>query len=88
MKRFKTPLSQVSSISRGVCVLVGIGREDGAEDVEYITRKVLNMRIFQSEDGKKWDKSVKVRSGFHFETLNFSFCTSFSRRAKLAAQAL
>uniref|UniRef100_A0A914C1Z1 D-aminoacyl-tRNA deacylase n=1 Tax=Acrobeloides nanus TaxID=290746 RepID=A0A914C1Z1_9BILA len=50
----------ISSIGRGICVLVGITREDGPEDVEYIVRKLINLRIFEnSETGKRWDKSVK-----------------------------
>ncbi|KAF8384277.1 pqn-68, partial [Pristionchus pacificus] len=49
----------VGSINRGLCVLVGINRDDGQEDVEYIIRKILNTRLFASEEGKKWDKSVK-----------------------------
>ncbi|KAH7697480.1 D-tyrosyl-tRNA(Tyr) deacylase [Aphelenchoides avenae] len=50
----------VSSIGRGVCVLVGISRDDNAEDVEYIVRKILNLRLFSNpETSKAWDKSVK-----------------------------
>ncbi|KHJ87488.1 D-tyrosyl-tRNA(Tyr) deacylase, partial [Oesophagostomum dentatum] len=49
---------QISSIGRGVCVFVGISREDKDEDIEYIVRKILNVRLFAS-DNKRWDKSVK-----------------------------
>uniref|UniRef100_A0A914N165 D-aminoacyl-tRNA deacylase n=1 Tax=Meloidogyne incognita TaxID=6306 RepID=A0A914N165_MELIC len=49
----------ISSIGRGICVLIGIGREDGDEDIEYMVRKILNLRIFEDpENGKRWDKSV------------------------------
>ncbi|KAK6018543.1 D-tyrosyl-tRNA(Tyr) deacylase [Ostertagia ostertagi] len=51
-------LVEVSSIGRGVCVFVGISREDNDEDIEYIVRKILNVRLFASEN-KRWDKSVK-----------------------------
>ena len=51
---------QVSSIGRGICVLVGVGRDDNAEDVEYVVRKLLNLRLFANpETSKAWDKSVK-----------------------------
>lgn len=41
-------------------MLVGIHRDDGPEDMEYIVRKIVNLRIFDCVDnGKKWDKSVK-----------------------------
>ncbi|KAK5965377.1 D-aminoacyl-tRNA deacylase [Trichostrongylus colubriformis] len=48
----------VSSIGRGVCVFVGISRDDKDEDIEYVIRKILNVRLFESEN-KRWDKSVK-----------------------------
>ena len=53
-------LPQISSIGRGICVLVGLCREDNDEDTEYIVRKLLNLRLFECpEKGRRWDKSVK-----------------------------
>ncbi|KAI1728119.1 d-Tyr-tRNA(Tyr) deacylase domain-containing protein [Ditylenchus destructor] len=50
----------ISSIGRGICVLVGISRDDNAEDIEYVVRKLLNLRMYDNvESNKKWDKSVK-----------------------------
>lgn len=51
----------VSSISNGLCVLVGIARDDTEKDIEFIVRKILNIRLFESDDpdsGAKWNKSV------------------------------
>ncbi|CAJ0591412.1 unnamed protein product [Cylicocyclus nassatus] len=48
----------VGSIGRGVCVFVGISKDDKEDDIEYIVRKILNIRLFES-DKKRWDKSVK-----------------------------
>ncbi|CDW56455.1 Tyr Deacylase domain containing protein [Trichuris trichiura] len=48
----------VSRIEKGLCALIGLGREDNAADADYIVRKLLNVRIFEGEDGKKWDKSL------------------------------
>uniref|UniRef100_A0A0K0CZ22 D-aminoacyl-tRNA deacylase n=1 Tax=Angiostrongylus cantonensis TaxID=6313 RepID=A0A0K0CZ22_ANGCA len=48
----------VGSIGRGVCVLVGISRDDTDDDIEYIVRKILNVRLFESEN-KRWERSVK-----------------------------
>uniref|UniRef100_H2Z1D1 D-aminoacyl-tRNA deacylase n=1 Tax=Ciona savignyi TaxID=51511 RepID=H2Z1D1_CIOSA len=50
---------QVSAIGRGICVLVGISRDDGPKDTEYMVRKILNLRIFNDENDKRWSKSVK-----------------------------
>ncbi|KAI6185656.1 D-aminoacyl-tRNA deacylase [Aphelenchoides besseyi] len=52
----------ISEIGRGLCVLVGICREDTDEDIDYGVRKLLNLRFFDnSETEKRWDKSVKDR---------------------------
>ncbi|KAF1751097.1 hypothetical protein GCK72_017649 [Caenorhabditis remanei] len=48
----------VGSIGKGLCVLVGIHREDTEEDMKYIIRKILNLRIFPASEQKPWDKSV------------------------------
>ncbi|GAB0092714.1 D-aminoacyl-tRNA deacylase [Sergentomyia squamirostris] len=48
----------ISAIGRGLCVLVGICRDDSQKDVEYIVRKLLNIRLFEDPSGKRWSKSV------------------------------
>ena len=40
-----------SAIGQGLLVLVGICDEDGEEDIEYLCRKTINMRIFNDSDG-------------------------------------
>ncbi|KAM9792076.1 D-aminoacyl-tRNA deacylase 1 [Neosynchiropus ocellatus] len=52
---------QVSSIGRGLCVLLGISTEDTQKDAEYIVRKILNLRLFEDESGRAWSKSVMDR---------------------------
>jgi len=42
----------VGSIGRGLLILVGVANEDGASEVEYLCRKIVNMRIFDNEEGK------------------------------------
>ncbi|KAL9887439.1 D-aminoacyl-tRNA deacylase isoform 2-T2 [Glossina fuscipes fuscipes] len=49
----------ISSIGRGLCVLIGITHTDGSKDVEYLSRKLLALRLFEDENGKRWQKSVK-----------------------------
>ncbi|MEE6508019.1 hypothetical protein FKM82_018278, partial [Ascaphus truei] len=49
---------QISSIGRGICVLLGISLEDTQKDVDYMVRKILNLRVFADESGKPWCKSV------------------------------
>ncbi|KAG8444015.1 hypothetical protein GDO86_009271 [Hymenochirus boettgeri] len=49
---------QISSIGRGICVLLGISVEDTQKDIDYVVRKILNLRLFGDENGKPWCKSV------------------------------
>lgn len=39
-------------IGRGFLLLVGVEEEDTKEDVDYLTRKISNLRIFEDEAGK------------------------------------
>lgn len=41
----------VSSIQKGVLVLLGITNEDGEEDMKWLVRKITNLRIFNDMDG-------------------------------------
>ena len=50
-------------IDRGLLLLIGVGRDDTADDVGYVVRKVLELRIFEGEDGKPMDRSVAEISG-------------------------
>lgn len=41
----------VSSIGEGLMLLVGIEEADGDEDIEWLCRKIVNMRLFDDGDG-------------------------------------
>ena len=41
----------VSEINKGLNILVGIGVDDTLEDLEYLVRKIVNLRIFDDENG-------------------------------------
>ncbi|WP_028979253.1 D-aminoacyl-tRNA deacylase [Sporocytophaga myxococcoides] len=41
-----------SSISEGLLVLLGIAHEDTQEDSDWLTKKIINLRIFSDADGK------------------------------------
>ncbi|XP_076236791.1 D-aminoacyl-tRNA deacylase isoform X1 [Calliopsis andreniformis] len=49
----------ISSIGNGLCVLVGIKKDDSLEDMNYIVRKILNTKIFDGDNDKRWGASVK-----------------------------
>jgi D-aminoacyl-tRNA deacylase len=48
----------VGEIGRGLLVLVGVGVDDGADDVRYVAGKIRDVRVFEGEDGKGMDRSV------------------------------
>lgn len=41
----------VSQIAQGLLVLVGICDEDNNEDIEWLTKKISNIRLFDDENG-------------------------------------
>ncbi len=43
---------QISSIGRGVVVLLGVGVDDTQEDAAYIAKKIVGLRIFSDQDDK------------------------------------
>jgi len=43
---------EVANIAQGLVLFVGIGKDDGINDIEYLSKKVSNMRIFEDEQGK------------------------------------
>ena len=40
-----------SAIKQGLLVLVGIEDNDGKEDIEWLCKKIVNLRIFDDENG-------------------------------------
>jgi D-aminoacyl-tRNA deacylase len=42
----------VGVIGRGILALVGISREDNHSDLEWMARKIVELRIFDDPDGK------------------------------------
>ena len=43
---------EVSAISRGFLVLLGVGADDAGDDVDYMVRKISGLRIFYDQDGR------------------------------------
>ncbi|MGB7604188.1 MAG: D-aminoacyl-tRNA deacylase [Lutisporaceae bacterium] len=42
----------VGSIGKGLVVLLGVSEGDTMDDVKYMTDKILNLRVFDDEEGK------------------------------------
>ncbi|KAJ1976111.1 D-tyrosyl-tRNA(Tyr) deacylase [Dimargaris cristalligena] len=71
--------SIVGSIGKGLCLLVGITNGDEPKDIEYLVRKILNLRLFDDEDGKMWKKGVQ---DLDLEILSVSQFTLYAKTEK------
>ena len=66
-----------SSIGKGMLILVGIEESDGQEDIDWLCKKIVNLRIFDDENGVM-NKSILEDGG---EILVSLHCTLLPRRA-------
>jgi D-tyrosyl-tRNA(Tyr) deacylase len=53
---------EAGKIGEGVCVLLGVGAEDTPRDAEWLADKIVNLRIFEDEDGKM-NRSLLEKGG-------------------------
>lgn len=53
----------LGEIAHGLLVLVGVGKDDGPDDVTYLAAKIANLRVFKGEEGKDIDRSVLDTGG-------------------------
>ena len=68
----------VGRIGHGLMVLVGIGQGDTRDDAEWMSQKLLDMRIFEDADGKM-NKSVKDVGGEILLVPNFTLYADASQ---------
>ena len=43
-------------------MLVGIERRDTKDDIDYLARKLVNLKLWSNESGKPWRKSAKEKN--------------------------
>ena len=51
----------VSSISKGFLILLGVENNDTLDDVNWLIRKIINLRIFNDIDGKMNNSIIDVK---------------------------
>ncbi len=52
----------INKIGKGFVILVGIAKDDNEEDIDYLVRKILNLRVFDDEKGIM-NKSIQEING-------------------------
>jgi D-tyrosyl-tRNA(Tyr) deacylase len=55
--------AEVGRIGRGLVVLLGIGHDDGAGEVEWLAEKVIGLRVFEDDAGKMNRSLAEVAGG-------------------------
>ena len=49
----------VSSIGKGMVALIGIHKDDTKVEMDYIVRKLVSLRMWDDDTGRRWAKSAK-----------------------------
>ena len=66
---------QVAAITNGMLVLLGIGTQDTQEDIQWLSHKIANLRIFNDEDGIM-NKSLMAVNGDMIVVSQFTLMAS------------
>ena len=65
----------VGEIGRGLLLFLGIAKEDTGAEIEFLVKKIVELRIFENEESK-FDLSVKDVGGELLLISQFTLCGS------------
>ena len=68
----------VGKCGHGLCILLGVAEGDTREDADALARKILNLRIFEDENGKM-NRSLVDVSGEMLVISNFTLLASYKK---------
>ena len=67
-----------SAIQKGLLILLGIGEDDGEEDIKWLVNKIVGLRIFDDEQGVM-NKSVMEIGGEALVVSQFTLMASYKK---------
>lgn len=67
-----------SAIQQGFLILLGIGDDDGEDDIEWLVKKVVNLRVFDDEQGVM-NKSILDVNGEILVVSQFTLMASYKK---------
>ena len=67
-----------SSIQQGFLILLGIGEDDTEDDIEWLVKKVVNLRVFDDEQGVM-NKSILDINGEILVVSQFTLMASYKK---------
>ena len=67
-----------SAIQKGLLILLGIGEDDGEDDIKWLINKIVGLRIFDDEQGVM-NKSVMEIGGEALVVSQFTLMASYKK---------
>lgn len=67
-----------SAIQQGFLILLGIGEDDSEDDIEWLVKKVVNLRVFDDEQGIM-NKSILDVNGEILVVSQFTLMASYKK---------
>ncbi|MGF0096734.1 D-aminoacyl-tRNA deacylase [Prevotella sp. SGI.027] len=67
-----------SAIQQGFLILLGIGEDDSEDDIEWLVKKVVNLRVFDDEQGVM-NKSILDVNGNILVVSQFTLMASYKK---------
>lgn len=68
----------VGACGHGLCILLGVAKGDGERDAEVLAEKIVNLRIFNDENGKM-NLSLKDVGGEMLVVSNFTLLAAYKK---------
>jgi D-tyrosyl-tRNA(Tyr) deacylase len=69
---------EVAAVGEGLCVLLGVARDDGEDDARRLARRVARLRIFENEAGR-FDRSLVDAGGSALVVSQFTLIAKGNR---------